>query len=274
MQPFISIVTVSLNAAASIEDTLASVGGQRTAFGVEHICVDGGSRDDTRSIIDRWAEKGSIPVRQIYGPDSGIFDAMNKGLKAARGEYVLFLNADDFLVSSDTLSAVMEGLRPGAVQNPDLIAGGASMGRLGQRGFWRHRSVPRLFGRFRGWGLFPVHQGQFTKRHLLQEVGGFDASSKLASDLNQFYDLELLRRLRIRIVRFDVAFMRAGGAANAGLKSMWAGSMEIFRHLSRQRSLIRAVCMVGVKTAQSLMEIRFGRCPHDRWFSGASNQDK
>jgi glycosyltransferase involved in cell wall biosynthesis len=268
-EPFISIITVSLNAEATIEDTIASVCCQRASFGVEHICVDGGSKDATRSIIDRWKGRGPTTLRSVYESDNGIFDAMNKGLGAARGEYVLFLNADDFLVSPNTLEAVMEGLVPGADWNPDLVVGSAAMGILGRYGIWRHRRVPRLLGRLRGWGLYPVHQGQFTKRRLLEEIGGFDAGARLAADVNQYYDLEFKTRLETRIVRLDVAFMRAGGAANAGLKSMGKGSLEIFRHLSRVRGRARALCMVVVKTAQSLSEIRFGRCPHDRWFSRA-----
>src|SRR5258706_16478169 len=106
VDPFISIVTVSLNAAATIEDTIASVSLQQANFDVEHICVDGGSTDGSREIIDRWTARVSH-LRTIFEPDLGIFDAMNKGLRAARGEYVLFLNADDFLVAENTLATVM-----------------------------------------------------------------------------------------------------------------------------------------------------------------------
>jgi glycosyltransferase involved in cell wall biosynthesis len=131
MDPFISVITVSLNAESTIEDTIASVFRQHVTFGVELICVDGGSRDATRPIIDRWVGRGTIPLVRIFESDRGIFDAMNKGLSVARGEYVLFLNADDFLVSANTLAAAMKGLGPGAEQNPDLVVGGASMGMLG-----------------------------------------------------------------------------------------------------------------------------------------------
>jgi glycosyltransferase involved in cell wall biosynthesis len=269
MKPLVSVITVSLNAAATIEDTVASVSCQLTPFGIEHICVDGGSTDATRSIIDRWAKVGWIPILAVYGPDNGIFDAMNKGLGAARGEYVLFLNADDFLVSDRTLATAMQGVVLGAKDNPDLIVGNVSMGVLGRRGIWRHRCVPTLLERLRGWGLFPLHQAQFTKRSLMDAMGGFDVQSRLAADTILYYDLEHESRPSMRVLPFDVAFMRAGGAANAGGWPMWNGTVEIYRHLIRRHSRARAIGMVLVKTLQSVSEIRYGRCLHTRWFSNA-----
>jgi glycosyltransferase involved in cell wall biosynthesis len=264
--PLISVVTVSLNAASSIEDTIASVCMQQTDFAIEHVCVDGGSVDATRAIIDRWAER-SGRIRRIYEPDSGIFDAMNKGLRAAAGEYVLFLNADDFLVAPNTLAVVAAGLLPGAADNPDLIVGHVAMGNLGSRGLWRHRRVPKLLGRWRGCGLYPLHQGQFTKRRLLDSVGGFNSELKIASDVIQYYDLERKYRPSLRFIDSDVAFMRDGGAANAGLRGRYHATMELYRHLSRTYSHPRAAGMVIIKTLQSLIEVRLGYCPHSRWFA-------
>lgn len=261
----LSIVTVSLNAAATIERTLASVALQQADFGVEHICVDGGSGDHTRAIVDRWALHNPRIVR-IYEMDSGIFDAMNKGLRAAQGEYVLFLNADDFLVASDTLASALKECVRGGTHNPDLIVGDAVMGKVGRVGFWRHRRVPRMLGRVRGFGMYPVHQAQFSKRLLLEAVGGFDARLRLAADVNQYYDLERRFFPSTRLVAKDVAFMEAGGAANAGLRAMCRGSFEIFRHLSDESGSARAAFMVLIKTLQSVSEIRFGRCPHRLWF--------
>jgi glycosyltransferase involved in cell wall biosynthesis len=263
--PFISIVTVSLNAAATIEDTIASVAMQQTRFTVEHICVDGGSSDGTRLIIDRWAEKFG-QIRRIYERDDGLYDAMNKGLHTARGEYVLFLNADDFLVAHNTLEMVMQGLSPGSSLNPDLIVGDARMGIPGRFGVWRHRRVPRVLGRLRGCGLFPVHQGQFTKRKLLDAIGGFDPKLGLSSDVMQYYDLERKFLPSMRVTRFDVSFMRAGGASNEGLRTMFLATVEFYKHLSRTYSWARAALIVIVKTLQSLAEIRWGTCPHHRWF--------
>lgn len=270
MDPFISIVTVSLDAVDTIQDALASVAMQKSDFCIEHICVDGGSRDGTREIINAWARKTSHIV-PLFEADDGIFDAMNKGLRLSRGEYVIFLNADDFLAGPDALTMAMDGLRPGAPENPDLIAGDVAMGFCGCWGVWRHRRVPRSLGRLRGTGLFPLHPAQFTKRTLLQSIGGFDAGKKLASDVTQFYDLERkTRRLSVRIVPQDISCMRPGGSANASLGAMALGTGEIFRHLLPTHGTVRAAAMVLVKTLQSVSELRYGTCPHQRWFRSAA----
>jgi glycosyltransferase involved in cell wall biosynthesis len=266
VDPFVSIVTVSLNAATTIEDTIASVALQRTDFKFEHVAVDGGSRDGTREIIDHWAAHSDHIVR-IYGPDTGIFDAMNKGLLAAKGEYVLYLNADDFLVAPDTLATALSDVSPGGHGNPDLILGDVVMGLCGSRGWWRHRRVPRLLRRLRGTGLIPLHQAQFTKRTLLQAAGGFDPNKKFSADAAQFYDLERTHRFTVRVVPRDVACMRPGGSANAGLKAIRLGTAEMYDHLKRTHGHTRAAGMVLVKTMQSLTEVRYGRCPHERWFA-------
>jgi hypothetical protein len=265
MDLLLSIVTVSLNAAATIERTLASVALQQVNFGIEHICVDGGSSDATRSIIDRWVLRNPR-IACIYEPDDGIFDAMNKGLRAAQGEYVLFLNADYFLVARDSLAFALAGCVHGGADNPDLIVGDAVMGKVGRMGLWRHRRVPRLLGRARGFGLYPVHQAQFSKRRLLEAVQGFDARLRLAADINQYYDLERRFHPSTRLVGADVAFMQAGGAANGGLKAVCRGTFEVYRHLSPEIGGARASLMVLIKTLQSVSEIRFGRCPHEQWF--------
>jgi len=265
-EPFVSVVTVSLNAAGTIGDTIASVSMQQAGFPVEHICVDGGSTDGTRELIDRCAARSGHIVR-LYEPDSGIFDAMNKGLRRASGEYVLFLNADDFFVAPDTLATALANLSPGAPGNPDLILGNVAMGEIGLTGVWRRRRVPRLLGRLRGCGLYPLHQGQLTKRRLLEAIGGFNAGLRYSSDVVQYYDLERKFRPSMRFVDTDVAFMRAGGAVNAGWKVRYRATAEFYKHLASTYSPLRAAVMVSVKTLQSLMEVRWGNCPHRRWFA-------
>src|SRR5262245_60897478 len=99
-----SVVTVCFNSAATIADTLSSVAAQEGAE-VEHIVVDGASTDGTVEVIrgHRWK-----PARVISEPDRGIYDAMNKGIAAATGEVVGFLNADDVFASTAALRSIVD----------------------------------------------------------------------------------------------------------------------------------------------------------------------
>jgi glycosyltransferase involved in cell wall biosynthesis len=270
-KPLVSVVTVSLNAAHTIADTIASVSMQETAFALEHICVDGGSVDATRALIDAWAARTDRIVR-IYERDTGIFDAMNKGLRAATGDYVVFLNADDFFVAPDSVAHAMAGVQAGAQGSPDLIVGDVTIGTPGSWGLWRHLRVPRLLGRVRGWGLFPLHQAQFTKRSQLNALGGFNAVLRSAADVIQYYELERQFRPTIRRLRRDVAFMRVGGKSNQGLGARYRGARELFRWLLESHTPVRAMVMVAVKSAQTLLGLRIGRCPHRRWFADQNAQ--
>lgn len=105
----ISIVTVSFNAAATIEATIKSVVDQ-TYDNIEYIIIDGGSTDGTVDIIRRYAPGGSqygkhpnAVAHWVSEPDKGIYDAMNKGIAAATGDYIYFLGADDTLIHPDTI---------------------------------------------------------------------------------------------------------------------------------------------------------------------------
>src|SRR5260370_12543265 len=176
---------------------------------------------------------------------------MTKGLRAASGEYLLFLNADDFLVARDVLAFALTGCVHGGADNPDLIVGDAVMGKIGRVGLWRHRRVPRLLGRVRGIGMYPVHQAQFSKRRLLEAVEGFDARLRLAADINQYYDLERPFHPSSRLVGADVAFMQAGGAGNAGLKGDRRGTFAIFLHLSAEVACGKGALLVLIEKNKS-----------------------
>ena len=97
--PKFSIITVTYNAEAVLEDTIQSVISQ-TYHHVEYILVDGASKDGTLSIIDRYRDR---ITRIVSEPDKGLYDAMNKGIRLATGDYLCFLNAGDSFHEDDTL---------------------------------------------------------------------------------------------------------------------------------------------------------------------------
>lgn len=98
----VSVITVCYNAEREIERTILSVVGQDYPF-MEYIIVDGGSNDSTMQIVNRYKDKIHLIVSE---PDNGIYDAMNKGIRKARGEWVVLMNAGDTFAESTTLTNV------------------------------------------------------------------------------------------------------------------------------------------------------------------------
>lgn len=101
----ISVVTVTYNAAGSIQRTLDSVGRQGYPH-IEHLIIDGASKDDTIEIAERYKKNSRYEVTIQSEPDKGLYDAMNKGLQKATGDYIVFLNAGDSLYADDTIQRV------------------------------------------------------------------------------------------------------------------------------------------------------------------------
>lgn len=100
MQPLISIITITYNAAQTLERTILSI--ERQDYdAIEYIIIDGASSDGTLQIIQRHSARINHMVSER---DSGLYDAMNKGLAAATGDYVWFINAGDEIFANDTIS--------------------------------------------------------------------------------------------------------------------------------------------------------------------------
>lgn len=118
MQAVFSIVTVTYNASAWLERTILSVLNQSYPH-IEYLIIDGGSTDGTVDIIKQY-ESGL--AYWISEPDKGLYDAMNKGLQRATGDFVWFMNAGDTIYSSDTLQEIMTSLKK-KVSLPDIIYG-------------------------------------------------------------------------------------------------------------------------------------------------------
>lgn len=118
LHPKFSIITVTYNAGKVLEDTIQSVITQ-TYKNVEYIIVDGKSTDGTMDIVNRYREHIHTIVSE---PDNGLYDAMNKGINLATGDYLCFLNAGDELHEDDTLQLIVHSLN-GEKELPDVIYG-------------------------------------------------------------------------------------------------------------------------------------------------------
>lgn len=143
IRPLITIATVTYNAEATLQRTLDSVAAQDYAR-IEHVIIDGLSTDRTLSLVQRYVEQNNNrhQIRLTSEPDEGLYDAMNKALTMATGEYIVFLNAGDKLHDVGTISKVVASAnwKKGNVKNPAVLYGETDL--VDNEGkFLRHRRL-------------------------------------------------------------------------------------------------------------------------------------
>lgn len=175
MNPLFSIITVTYNASATLPYTLKSVA-EQTCKLYEYIVIDGASTDETVSLANK---SGIIPMKVISERDNGLYDAMNKGLGIAKGDYVIFLNAGDAFHSPSTLQliadTVMDNDYPGIVYGQTQIVN-SSRRRIGDR----HLTAPAVLtlDDFKE-GMVVCHQAFIVLRKL---VDNYDTRFKYSAD--------------------------------------------------------------------------------------------
>ena len=176
--PLFSVITVTYNAAAVIEDTIQSVIAQ-TYHHVEYIIVDGASKDHTLDIVRRYQDH---IARIVSEPDRGLYDAMNKGMAMATGDYLCFLNAGDSFHEDDTLQQVVHSLAPHETL-PDVIYGETDL--VDSEGHFvrkRRLSAPETltWKSFRQ-GMLVCHQAFFARRALAEP---YDLAYRFSADFD------------------------------------------------------------------------------------------
>lgn len=172
ISPLITVITVSFNAERYIEQTVKSVLAQ-TWRPVEYIIVDGGSMDGTQSIINRYRDHCAHVVME---KDDGIADAMNKGLSLAKGDYVIFLHADDYFINDHCLRDAIAFMD----ENTDILACRIQFGKR-QKVF-----KPRGFNFWMYLKTGVYHQGALCRRSLINRLGGFDKQFRVVMDYDFF----------------------------------------------------------------------------------------
>jgi glycosyltransferase involved in cell wall biosynthesis len=163
MSPTLSIITVTYNASEWLERTVRNVLNQSYPH-IEYLIIDGGSADGTVGIIERYASRIAYWVSE---PDRGLYDAMNKGLLKASGDYVWFVNAGDTLHSTDTAQQVADSLA-GREELPDVVYGETRIVDAGGRslGMRRLKAPEKLTWKSFRMGMLVCHQSFLVKREL------------------------------------------------------------------------------------------------------------
>ena len=226
----LSIITINYNNAEGLRKTLASVASQ-TYADIEHIIVDGGSTDGSVEVIREYEQSLASRLSPLASnlkwlsePDSGIYNAMNKGIKMTKGEYLLFLNSGDYLVDADTLKNVFAD-----ADDVDIIYGDRI--NVWKDGLERNRdSFPdHITGYFLYRGMIS-HQASFIKSDLFVKYGLYREDLKYGADWEFFLRTFLLYNCTYQHIYQNVVYFDCLGISSVAEnnKEMWDERKRVF----------------------------------------------
>jgi glycosyltransferase len=210
----ISIITVAYNAQNTIQSCLDSVARQNVAL--EHIVIDGASSDNTLEIVRRHQSR-QANVIVVSEPDDGIYDAMNKGLRQAKGDIVGILNADDFYATDKALSRVSKAFAAAQIDScyGDLVYVDRDNLKKITR-YWKASKFDRS-AFYQGW--MPPHPTFFVRRRVYEGYGLFKPELGSAADYELMLRFLFKHGITTRYIPEVLIKMRTGGVSNISLKN-------------------------------------------------------
>ena len=248
----VSIITVCFNSEKTIEDTLKSIKSQ-TYSNIEHIVVDGLSKDNTNQIVSKYSDTVSIHISE---KDDGLYDAMNKGLSLATGDIVGILNSDDVLADKSVIDKIVAGFDGDNVDAvySDLIY--VSEHDLNKP--TRLYSSKVFSKRMIKFGLMLPHPTFYVRKRCYDSLGGYKTNYRVAADF------ELLTRFMskgIKSIRLPIISvkMREGGISSSGLLWRVHQNFEIVR-ACKENGIYSNILFVMLKLPYKLLTLS------TRWF--------
>jgi glycosyltransferase involved in cell wall biosynthesis len=200
-EPFFTIIIPTLNSSKTIQKTIESVLMQSFSS-YEVLVIDGFSTDNTLALIKAF---NSPRIHLCKEYDKGVYDAMNKGIAKAAGEWIYFLGSDDYLLNSRVLQTVHEHIA--GMENIDMVYGDVESN-VQHMVFKGAYSLERLNAQN------ICHQAMFFRRQLFIKMGSFDLKYKILSDWH--FNIRLFAQYahRTRYINVPVAFFTAGGVSS------------------------------------------------------------
>ena len=214
----ISIITITFNSAKTIQRALESVLSQ-TYPDIEHVIVDGASSDGTKEIIEAYAKKHQN-VRWKSEKDSGIYNALNKGIAMATGDIIGFLHSDDVFFSPDSIGQIAHAFTDKSV---DVVYGDL-LYCSGEKVIRRWRSNPFSPSSLK-FGWMPPHPTVYVRREVYQQVGEYDEWFRISAD----YDMMLrifTAGYKSQYIPKVLVCMETGGASNKNTKARLSKTQE------------------------------------------------
>lgn len=210
----ISIITATYNSESTILDTIKSLESQ-TYDNIEYIIIDGESKDNTLDLIKNNSKRVSKIVSE---PDSGIYDALNKGIIHSTGDIVGFLHSDDVLAYPDAISDLVNKLS--SEKSDAIYADLDYVSKEDENKIVRHwRSGPyKRENMMRGW--MPPHPTFFMKKSLYIEHGLFDLQFKISADYDSLLRYIFKNNVSLSYLSRVTTKMRVGGESNRSIKNI------------------------------------------------------
>ena len=202
-QPTFTIVTVVYNGEDEIEETIKSII-EQTYKDIEYIIVDGASTDNTIKIVKTYEDNITYWSSE---KDSGIYDAMNKGIDLANGKWVNFMNAGDTFADNDTLSKIVKNIE----ENSDIIYGDRYYLKNNKKTLQKAKHIDTIFEKM------PFgHQSVFIKNEVLKKFK-FNDTYKFAADYNLLMQL-YLEKYNFQYIEIPICNFISGGQSESGLR--------------------------------------------------------
>lgn len=239
----VSVIVAVRNGVATLAQCIDSVLAQ-TCCAVELIIVDALSDDGTQEIVESYGAAIATSIREA---DRGIYDAWNKALPVARGDWCAFLGADDYYMHDKSVATLLRCASESTVA-PVFVYGGV-LRTGGVEDFVAHPDPPDLIAHLRSGKMLP-HQGVLHHLAVLRSVGGFDASFRIMGDLDAV--LKLARLGAVRRCDDVVTVMRIGGVSSAW-EARKTAARERFRIVREERGpLIARIHRIRTRILQMI----------------------
>jgi len=219
-QPLLSLITVTYNSDKTIARTLDSVAAQSYPS-IEHIIVDGLSKDNTVSIAQRYPHVSKI----ISEEDSGMYDAVNKGINTSTGKIIGVLNGDDAYADSSVVEKIIHALSDKSI---DAIYGDIAYVDENEdrvRYFYSNHFEPNKFR----YGHMPAHPSYYARRKVFVEHGIYKTDYRIAADFELLVRHLYTGKTKTRFLPICMVNMRIGGMSNSSLRNRWIVNSEMVR---------------------------------------------
>ena len=224
-EPKISIITIVYNGKEDLRKTLENISNQNF-LSKELIVIDGDSTDGTHKVIEEYSNEIDVLISE---KDQGIYDAMNKGVLNARGQWLNFMNAGDQYINENILSSIF---KEDHSSNIDLMIGNTIIDYGDFRKEYKVQSIDSIWK-----GARFIHQSVFIKRKFQLE-NLYNIDNKIGGDFEFFYN-SIKRNANIKILNEFISIFESGGVSDKKRISSIYGNMKVV--LSHDPSLSKVI---------------------------------